>query len=204
MITRRGMLTGLALGTLAIAGALPGFGTRQAAALDDATAKAHVEATVADVLDIVQGSGDAKAKAAKLKTVMETRSAMPQIARFAAGPAWREMSEAQQKSYTEAFSHFLATTYARRFQGYAGQTVSVGRIADEGKKGTLVSSTVTQPQGAPVKVDWLVSDRPGRVVIADIIIEGVSLLLTQRDEVNGMLKTRGGDVDKLIDALKGA
>ncbi|MEM7236859.1 MAG: ABC transporter substrate-binding protein, partial [Pseudomonadota bacterium] len=56
--------------------------------------------------------------------------------------------------------------------------------------------------GAPVNVEWLVSDRPGRIVIADIIIEGVSLLLTQRDEIAGMLGKRNGDVDKLIADLE--
>jgi phospholipid transport system substrate-binding protein len=59
-------------------------------------------------------------------------------------------------------------------------------------------------EGQPVVVEWLVSDRPGRVVIADIVIEGVSLLVTQREEIAAMLEKRGGDVDKLISDLAAA
>ncbi|MEM7506109.1 MAG: ABC transporter substrate-binding protein [Pseudomonadota bacterium] len=196
---RRTLLAGI--GAVAALGATAPY---RALALEASAAESHVQSAVREVLDIVQGSGDAKAKAAKLKSVMESRAAMPQIARFAAGQAWRDMSDAQQGSYSNAFSHFLSTVYARRFQGYAGETISVQGVVDESRKGSLVRSTVTQPSGAPIVVEWLVTDRPGRVVIADIVIEGVSLLLTQRDEVAGMLRAHGGDVDKLIADLNSA
>jgi phospholipid transport system substrate-binding protein len=49
-----------------------------------------------------------------------------------------------------------------------------------------------------VDVEWLVTDQPGQVLIADIVIEGVSLLVTQREEIGGMLEARRGDVEKLI------
>ncbi|MEM9044108.1 MAG: ABC transporter substrate-binding protein [Pseudomonadota bacterium] len=196
MIKRRSFLAGplLAFGAWTL-------GTQPALALDEAQAKAHVEQSIADVLDVVQSNGDADSKASKLKKVMETRAAMPQIARFAAGRAWRDMSDDQQKRYTDAFSRAVSTAYARRFQNYAGQNVEIGKMKSSGRRGIVISSVVTQAQGAPIAVDWLVTDRPGRVVIADIVIEGVSLLITQRDEISGMLGQRGGDVDKLIEDL---
>jgi phospholipid transport system substrate-binding protein len=46
-----------------------------------------------------------------------------------------------------------------------------------------------------------VTDQPGQALIADIIIEGVSLLVTQREEIGGMLEARQGDVEKLITDL---
>ncbi len=49
-----------------------------------------------------------------------------------------------------------------------------------------------------MNVEWLVSDRPGRVVVADIVIEGISMLVTEREQIAGMLEARGGNVDKLI------
>ncbi|MEO0994510.1 MAG: ABC transporter substrate-binding protein, partial [Pseudomonadota bacterium] len=100
--------------------------------------------------------------------------------------------------------HFLSTVYARRFSDYAGQDVIVGGVSDSGRRGLTVSSTVTQTGGQPILVDWLVTDRPGRIVIADIVIEGVSLLITQREEIAGMLSARGGDVDRLIADLAAA
>jgi len=101
----------------------------------------------------------------KLRDILDRYAAMPQIARFSAGLAWRDMSEAQQDRFTDAFGHYLSTVYARRFQDYSGVTVSVGEVRDGGRRGLVVETTVPQPKGQPIIVEWLVSDRPGRTVI---------------------------------------
>lgn len=196
MLKRRNLITGIVAVTVAIcAGAVP------VRALDESGARAHVEIAVGEVVDVVQSTSNTAEKAEKLRAVMEKRAAMPQIARFAAGLSWRDMSEDQQTQYTQAFSHALSVVYARRFQTYAGEEVELGKVSENGKRGLLVSSVVSQANAAPIAVDWLVTDRPGRPVIADIIIEGVSLILTQRDEIAGMLGKRGGNIDKLIEDL---
>ncbi|MEM0923737.1 MAG: ABC transporter substrate-binding protein [Pseudomonadota bacterium] len=192
MTTRRVLLQGLTVGIAAMTVPM------RALALDSGVAEGHVEATVAELLSIVRGGGNDRAKADALKQVMQARAAMPQIARFVAGRSWRDMSNVQQAAFGKALLHSVSTIYARRFQAYAGETITLGGSTDEGRKGILVRSQVSQTSGSPVLVEWLVTDRPGRVVIADIVIEGVSLLLTQRDEVAGMLSSRGGDIDRLI------
>lgn len=192
--------------TLVVAGGVftTGLVPRAAVALSAEEAQAHVRAAVDKVLELVQSNGSPEEKAKRLEAIMKDTAAMPQIARFAAGRAWRDMSEEQQARYVEAFAHFLSTVYARRFQNYAGEQVSIGRVRDLGRKGFLVETTITQPAAAPVAVEWLVNDRPGRTVIADIVIEGVSMVATQRDEIAGMLDARGGDVEKLINDLESA
>jgi phospholipid transport system substrate-binding protein len=175
--------------------------------LDEAAAAGHVRATIDQVLALVAEGGSTDSKAPALLAIMRSRAAMPQIARFAAGVVWRDMNEDQQKRFIDAFENFLAVVYARRFQEYSGgvvqgaDTYEIDGVADAGKKGLLVKSRIARPDGAPVQVDWLVTDKPGRVVIADIVIEGVSLLITQREEIGAMFESRGGDVEKLIAAL---
>ncbi|MEM8989325.1 MAG: ABC transporter substrate-binding protein [Pseudomonadota bacterium] len=198
MTNRRIFLTGIGAAAMAAIGFVPA----PALALSGDEAKAHVEAVVEEVLALVRSDGSTGEKADRLGTVMEKRAAMPQIARFAAGRAWRDMSEAQQDRYVPAFTRFVSTMYARRFQDYSGETVTVLDAVDAGKKGFLVKSSVTQAGGAPVNVEWLITDRPGRTVLADIIIEGISLLTTQREEISGMLESRGGDLEKLIADLE--
>ncbi|MEM1384869.1 MAG: ABC transporter substrate-binding protein [Pseudomonadota bacterium] len=198
MTNRRIFLTGIGAAAMAAIGFVPA----PALALSGDEAKAHVEAVVEEVLALVRSDGSTGEKADRLGTVMEKRAAMPQIARFAAGRAWRDMSEAQQDRYVPAFTRFVSTIYARRFQDYSGETVTVLDAVDAGKKGFLVKSSVTQAGGAPVNVEWLITDRPGRTVLADIIIEGISLLTTQREEISGMLESRGGDLEKLIADLE--
>jgi len=173
-------------------------------ALSEEAAQAHVRSAVDEVLELVQTQASTETKANRLEAIMAHAAAMPQIARFAAGRAWRDMNEEQRARYTEAFAHFLATVYARRFQDYAGEKVTFGRVRNAGKKGFLVETAITQPAAAPVAVSWLVNDRPGHIVIADIIIEGVSMVTTQREEIGGMLDARGGDIEKLIRDLNAA
>ncbi|MEM8820852.1 MAG: ABC transporter substrate-binding protein, partial [Pseudomonadota bacterium] len=95
---------------------------------------------------------------------------------------------------------YVSTIYAARFQEYSGQTVDIGGANDRGKRGIEIASTVSGGGQVQVKVDWLVSDRPGRTVIADITIEGVSLLITQREEIAGIHRKQGS-IDAMIDFL---
>jgi phospholipid transport system substrate-binding protein len=201
MIERRVFL-GLS-GALLASLALP---SGQAWALAEDEAKAIVQSAVDRVLALVRAPGSDAEKAEKLRSVMEETAAVPQIARFAAGRIWREMSEDQQARYVSAFSGYVSRIYARRFGEYSGETVTLGRTIDAGKKGILVQSAVSQPGGGqPIPVDWLVSDRGGSGArIVDIVIEGVSMATTQRDEIGALFDNRGSNVENLIEALKTA
>lgn len=191
--TRRAALgLGLAAGLI---GALPAF------ALDPEAARSHIATTLDEVLALIKTQGDAAAKAARLRQIMEARAAMPQLARFAAGRAWTTMSPDQQTRYSEAFSKFISGVYARRFQEYNGETIDIAGVADAGTKGVIVTTKVTQPGAQPITVEWLVTDRAGPAQISDIVIEGVSLAITQREQIGGMLSSRGGDIEKLITDL---
>jgi phospholipid transport system substrate-binding protein len=112
------------------------------------------------------------------------------------------MNEDQQGRFVAAFKRYLSVIYARRFQEYSGggsgPAYTLDGAIDAGNKGILVKTRIARAEGAPVLVEWLVSDKPGRTVIADIVIEGVSLLITQREEIGGMFEARGGDVERLI------
>ncbi|MEO0821255.1 MAG: ABC transporter substrate-binding protein [Pseudomonadota bacterium] len=208
MRTRRQMLKGF--GAAALSGAIglgtglsAGLGAGPAWALDAAAAKAHVQSSVDEVLALMAAGGDSGGRAERFRAILENRAAMPQIARFAAGRVWREMSADQQARYSDAFAHYISTVYARRFQEYSGQAVQLGAVSDQGKRGLSVASLVDGPNQTKVKVDWLVSDRPGRTVIADIVIEGVSLLISQREEIAAIYTREGSTPDGLIQYLEG-
>jgi len=172
-------------------------------ALNKDAASAHVQATIDDVAALVGSSDDTHSKASQLLAIMERRAAMSKIARFAAGIAWREMNDDQQTRFVAGFGKFISRIYVDKFQEYAGakqtdETFTLGRVIDAGRKGMLVKSSIIRTGATPVVVEWLVTDRPGRVVIADIVIEGISMLITQREEIGSMLEARGGDIEKLI------
>ncbi|MFQ5567044.1 MAG: phospholipid-binding protein MlaC [Paracoccaceae bacterium] len=201
LIDRRDLLSRTALAV--VAGMAVGMAPALADALSEDEATAHVRSTIDEIVALVDSPGDSASKAPRLLAIMERRAAMPQIARFAAGVAWRGMTEDQQTRFVAAFGTFVSRVYASRFQEYAGggnagEAVKMGRVIDAGRKGMLVKTSIIRTGEAPVEVEWLVTDRPGRVVIADFVIEGVSMLVTEREEIGGMLEALGGNVEKLI------
>jgi phospholipid transport system substrate-binding protein len=187
------------------AAAMSTIGVTPAMALTAEQATAHVEATIGDLMVLLRQPGDAASRAPELRRIMETRGNLPQIAKFSAGRVWREMSAEQQQRFVDAFSSHLAAAYSRRFNEYAGDPdIYVGRTIDAGQKGFLVESPIRQQQGAPIAVEWLVSDRGGKVEVVDLIIEGISMATTQREEIAAKFQSRGQDVEALITDLASA
>lgn len=195
-LQRRDFIGG-AVGAFSLAAVL-GFGAGTASALEPADATRFVQETVDAVVALIEAPGDDAGKADEFRKILQARAAMPQIARFAAGTAWRQMSEAEQARYVDAFVAHISRIYARRFGEYRGEELRLGAASDAGKRGIRVDSRVIRPGAQPITVEWFVTDRPGRVVISDIVIEGVSLVVTQREEVGAMLEARGGSVERLI------
>ena len=196
--SRRDFFAGVFLSGLA-ASIVPAF------ALTQGDATAHIEKTIGDIKALLRQPGTGESRAPQLQAIMEQRANVPLLARFSAGRAWREMNDAQKNDYGEAFSKYIAVTYSRRFDEYSGDPdISVGRTIDAGRKGILVQSPINVPNGEPIAVEWLVSDRGGRVEIVDLIIEGISMAATQREEIGAMLDKRGGDIDALIAHLNAA
>lgn len=194
-LLRRDFLAGVT-GTVLLS-----YGSAFGMSIDEA--KAHVQKTVDEILALLKSPSNGKSRAPQLQQIMESRANVPLWARFSAGRAWREMNDAQQNDFVGAFSQYIAVTYARRFDEYAGNPkVTIGKAVDAGRKGIVVSSPIRIDNGEPVLVEWLVSDRGGRIEVVDLIIEGISLAATQREEINAMLDKRGGDINVLIADLR--
>lgn len=187
-ITRR---AALALTAAAIAAA-------PAAAIEPPAAEDFVRAVVADFEAILKSEADDAAKTQAFMALFRRTAALPQIGRFAAGQAWREMTDAQKDAYAVAFERYAANAYTRNIGEYRGQTVEVTGSQDAGRRGVLVQSLFNTPGEAPIRVDWLVSDQSGQTLISDVVAEGVSLTIAQREEFAAMLEARGGDIDRFI------
>lgn len=197
-LSRRAVLTGTATTAIMLA-ALP------AHALTDGEARALVEKTLDELLSVLKRPGSPAARAPELRKVMESRANMPLIAKFSAGRIWREMNDDQQGRYSSAFSKFVSVTYSRRFDEIKGDPkVRIGKVQDAGRKGMLVETPLSGPQGETISVEWLVSDRGGRVEIIDLVVEGISMATTQREEIAAMFEKRGNDVEALISDLNSA
>lgn len=190
--SRRATL-GMGLAALALSVARP------AAALTESDASAFVQEVVSEV-EALLGSGlDQGAQAQAFRELFERRAAVDQVARFVMGANWRDMSDAQQGAFRDAFLDYVSDVYVSLLSDYDGQNITVGRTQDFGRKGILVVSEASGPGlEKPVAVEWLVSDRGGATQLVDVTIEGVSMLQTQRNEFGAKLERRNGDFDQLI------
>jgi phospholipid transport system substrate-binding protein len=129
---------------------------------------------------------------------------LPRIARFSAGRYWGTASEADQQHFVEVFERWLIITYTDRFKTYSGEGIKVtGSRADSETTATVFSKLDRTSGGSPTKIDWRVRRDDGddyRVV--DVSVEGVSMLVTQREEFSSVIQSNGGTVSGLTKALE--
>lgn len=172
------------------------------AALSPADAEAFVERLVDDLTAIVRRATPQDARVDEFLDLFRRTTALKDIGRFTMGLNWRSMTEAQQAAFLDAFERYAARVYTSRIGDYDGQSITVRGSQDVGRRGVLVRSVLRAPNMSDISVDWLVNERDGRPVLVDIVAEGVSLSITQREEFAGMVERRGGDIDRFIADLE--
>ena len=126
----------------------------------------------------------------------------PGIARFVLGRYWRSASEQEQQEYLKLFEDYVVLVYGTRLSKFNGETFKLlGSRTEE--SGTIVSTDIISPSGeAPIKVDWRLITDHGAFKINDVIIEGISMLATQRSEFASVIQRHGGQVGGLLELMR--
>jgi phospholipid transport system substrate-binding protein len=126
----------------------------------------------------------------------------PGIARFVLGRYWRSASEQEQQEYLKLFEDYVVLVYGTRLSKFNGETFKLlGSRTEE--SGTIVSTDIISPSGeAPIKVDWRLITDHGSFKINDVIIEGISMLATQRSEFASVIQRHGGQVGGLLELMR--
>lgn len=126
---------------------------------------------------------------------------IPYVAKFVLGRYWRTATPEQQKAYLTAYEPFLIKNYVGRIAKYSGQTY---KLTDSKPTdgGAVVSMILHTPDGSSpdVIVNYRLNKVEGGFKVIDIVVEGVSLLNTQRSEFSSVVSNRG--LDYLISALE--
>ncbi|WP_137111692.1 phospholipid-binding protein MlaC [Rhodobacter sp. SY28-1] len=188
---------GLTLAAAAAASALP----FPALALTADAAKALVDKTVADINSIINSGKSESAMLKDFEKLFSRYADVPAIARSVLGTAARSASKAQLSAYTKAFQGYISRKYGRRFREFIGGRIDVAE-AKALKSYFEVISTARLKGQSPFEVRWHVSDKSGKSLFFNIIIEGVNMLASERTEMGALLDQRGGDLDRLIADLK--
>ncbi len=124
------------------------------------------------------------------------------IGRFVLGRFWRSASEEERAEYLRLFEDFIVHSYATRFREYAGENLKVvgTRAAADGE--AYVLSDLLRPSGPPVRVEWRLRRDNSGFKIVDVLVESVSMSITQRDDFSATIQRAGGRVEGLLTVLR--
>ncbi|HXC14987.1 MAG TPA: ABC transporter substrate-binding protein [Stellaceae bacterium] len=173
--------------------------SRPAAAADPA---AVVTSLGNEALKVLGKNVDPNLRVARFRQLFSADFDVPGIARFVLGRYWRVATPAQQQEFLKLFTDYIALAYSNRLAEYSGETLRVtgSRPAPDGE---LVSSEIVRANGQPpARVEWLLTPQDGAYKISDVIVEGVSMAVTQRSEFASVIQRNGGQVEGLITALR--
>ncbi len=140
----------------------------------------------------------------RFRSLLEAGFDIPRIARFVLGRYWASASDQDRQRFSSLFEDWIVRTYAARFTSYSGQTIKVTGTRSESEISTVVQSQFTSPDNPnPAKIDWRVrKESDGSYKIVDVSVEGISMALTQRDEISTVADRAGGTVEGLNNALQ--
>ena len=124
------------------------------------------------------------------------------IARFVLGRYWRSASEEERQEFLKLFEDYVVYVYGTRLSDFNGETFRVRSSRTDGD-GTIVSTDIfTAGANAPIKVDWRLIAENGSFKITDVIIEGISLMVTQRSEFASVIQRHGGQLGGLLALMR--
>ena len=124
------------------------------------------------------------------------------ISRFALGRYWRSATPAERDEYRTLFEDFIVKSYAARLGSYEGETITITDALARSATDSLVRTLIKSPKGPSIRLDWRVRLNDGDYKIVDVLVEGVSMVITHRSEFASVIQHGGGRVQALIDALR--
>lgn len=187
--------------TLASAAALTPAVLRPAHAIGRDAAVGLVQQVTAEITRIINSGQSEGAMINDFERMIGRYADMPTIAQSVLGPPARAATAGQLQSFSSALQGYMARKYGGRFREFIGGTVSVTGTQETDRFVEVISNANLRGQ-APFEVRFRVWDRSGSPRFIDMVIEGISLVITERNEVGALLDRRGGDINALIGDLQ--
>jgi phospholipid transport system substrate-binding protein len=177
----------------------------QARAMQAADPSALISQLVGQAINvIVDKSSTEDQREQKFRALLQSGFDIPRISRFVLGRYWNGATDDQRKDFSQLFEDWIVRTYSARFTQYSGEKIQVIGTRSENPTTTVVTSQFVSPSGAPpAKVDWVVRKTGDNdYTVVDVSVEGVSMALTQRDEIAAVADRNGGTIDGLNHAMQ--
>ena len=163
-----------------------------------------VQSTVNRASQILSKNISKEEKMTQLEIIAKETVDIIGIGYYSLGPKRKELDENQKKKYVKLFEGYFLKSFSSRLAEYTNPEIDVKDKKLINKNYTIVNSLLLGTSERPeVKIDWRIYTKdPSNPLIRDLIIEGLSLARTQKEEFNSILNSNNGDIDALFKILE--
>ena len=166
-------------------------------------ADVFVQSTINRAAKTLGGNLSKEERVEKLKVIAKDTVDIEGIGFYSLGANRKSATEDQINKYKAAFSEYFLKSFSSRLAEYSNPEIEVNSKKIINKNYTIVSSTLAGTDSRPeVKIEWRVYTKdPNNLLIRDLIIEGLSLARTQKEEFASIINSNDGNIDALIENL---
>ncbi len=159
---------------------------------------------VNEAASVLKSSDPVESKIIKLNDIAERSVDIDGIGMYALGKHKKTMSDEQKTKYKKLFKSYFLKSFSSRLVDYTDPKINVVSQKVINKKYTIVNSVLEATSKRPeVKIDWRIyTKNPDKPLIRDLIVEGLSLARTQKEEFNSVIQNNDGDVNALFKNLE--
>ena len=163
-----------------------------------------VQSTVNRASQILAKNISREEKINELKIIAKETVDIMGIGFYSLGPTRKNLSDNQKKIYFNLFEEYFLKSFSSRLSEYTNPKIEVQNKKVINKNYTIVNSVLVSTSERPeVKIDWRVyTKNPNDPLIRDLIIEGLSLARTQKEEFSSILNSNDGKIEALFETLK--
>tara|TARA_Y100000748_G_scaffold303774_1_gene310138 strand:- start:644 stop:1234 length:591 start_codon:yes stop_codon:yes gene_type:complete len=153
---------------------------------------------------ILKSSDPVESKIIKLNDIAERSVDINGIGMYALGKHKKKMSDDQKTKYKKLFRSYFLKSFSSRLVDYTDPKINVVSQKKINEKYTIVNSVLEATSKRPkVKIDWRIyTKNPTKPLIRDLIVEGLSLARTQKEEFNSVIQNNNGDLNALFKTLE--
>ena len=163
-----------------------------------------VESTIKKATSILSNDSSKESKIKQLKTVAKETVDINGIGLYTLGPVRKSLNTTQKEKYIKLFEQYFLKSFSSRLVDYTNPDISILGKEKLNENYTIVKSLLSGNNERPeVKIDWRIyTKNPNNPLIRDLIIEGLSLARTQKEEFASILNSNDGKIDVLFKTLE--
>lgn len=137
-----------------------------------------------------------------VRTLLTNHLDLDAVGRFCLGRYSRSMTDSQKQEYDQLFEDYLVKVYSQLLSQYNGETFDVREGIRGAGTETIVESQINRQSGPPIRVEWKTHEKDGKPLVTDVVVEGVSMAFTQRQQFESVIQNNGGKLDSLFAAMR--